>query len=95
MTSNNKPVCLIIGAGPGIGYSVARKWSSNGHQVVVVRRSEIAQDVLDREIGPGVVAVRADVTDQDGMKAAVDGGSQIWSDPNPHLQCWLWAVEEL
>jgi len=69
---SQKPVCLIIGAGPGIGYSVARKWSSNGHQVVVVRRSEIAQDVLDRDISPGVVAVQADVTDQDRMKVAVD-----------------------
>ena len=37
---SSKPVCLIIGAGPGLGYSFAKKWSANGYKVVIVRRSE-------------------------------------------------------
>ena len=32
MTSS-KPVCLVLGGGAGIGYSVARRWAKEGHQV--------------------------------------------------------------
>ena len=70
--SSKKPVCLIIGAGPGIGYSVARKWTQQGYQVVIVRRSELSQDVLDQECCPGVIAMRGDVTDKKRMKEIVN-----------------------
>ena len=70
--SSKKPVCLIIGAGPGIGYSVARKWTQGGYQVVMVRRSEVSQDVLDKECCPGVIAMTGDVTDQKRMEEIVN-----------------------
>ena len=31
--SSAKPVCLVLGGGAGIGYSVARRWAKEGHQV--------------------------------------------------------------
>ena len=66
------PVCLIIGAGPGIGYSCCRKWSENGFKIVIVRRSEVSQETLDAECCPGVTAMVGDVTDQDRMKTIVE-----------------------
>ena len=49
MSSPSKlPVCLVLGAGPGIGYSVARKWAANGYQVVVTRRGHLGKEELER-----------------------------------------------
>ena len=64
---SSKPVCLIIGAGPGLGLSFASKWAGNGYQVVIVRRSE--GSMVD---DPDIVAIQADATDQDRMKVVVD-----------------------
>ena len=41
-----KPVCLVIGAGAGIGGTVAAKFASEGYHSVLCRRSD--QDGLDR-----------------------------------------------
>ena len=70
--SNSLPVCLVLGAGPGIGYSVARKWSAMDHKVVITRRATVSQEELERECGQGVVALKADVTDQERMKVVVE-----------------------
>ena len=35
-----KPVCLVIGAGAGIGGTVGRKFADNGHHAVLCRRSD-------------------------------------------------------
>lgn len=40
-------------------------------EVVVTRRGEVSQDVMDKECHPGVVAIAADVTDQVRMEAVV------------------------
>ena len=64
---SSKPVCLIIGAGPGLGLSFASKWAENGYQIVIVRRSE--GSMVD---DPDIVAIQADATDQDRMKVVVD-----------------------
>ncbi|MCG8504986.1 MAG: SDR family oxidoreductase [Sphingomonadales bacterium] len=41
-----KPVCLVIGAGAGIGGSVAKRFAAGGYHAVPCRRSD--QDGLDR-----------------------------------------------
>lgn len=41
-----KPVCLVIGAGAGIGGSVAKRFAAGGYHAVLCRRSD--QDGLDR-----------------------------------------------
>ena len=40
-----KKVCLVIGAGAGIGVNVARKFASSGYHSVISRRTN--QDGLD------------------------------------------------
>ena len=71
MSGKGKGVCLVVGGGPGIGYSVARRWAGAGHQVVVTRRGEVTQQEMERDCGPGVRAVTADVTDQARMAEVV------------------------
>lgn len=43
-----KPVCLVIGAGAGIGGNVARRFASGGYHAVLCRRSD--QDGLTRMV---------------------------------------------
>lgn len=48
MTDSGKPVCLVIGAGAGIGGNVALRFASEGYHTVLARRSDKAG--LDRLI---------------------------------------------
>ncbi|CAE7386672.1 Hsd17b4 [Symbiodinium sp. CCMP2592] len=43
-----KPVCLVIGAGAGIGGTVAKRFAKGGYNVVLSRRSD--QEGLDRMV---------------------------------------------
>lgn len=43
-----KPVCLVIGAGAGIGGTVARRFAREGYHAVLCRRSD--QDALDKSV---------------------------------------------
>ena len=43
-----KPVCLVIGAGAGIGGNVARRFAEEGYHAVLCRRSD--QDGLNRMV---------------------------------------------
>jgi len=69
---STKPVCLILGAGPGLGYSLARKWNSMGHKVVIARRSPMDADKVDKEVAAGVVAVACDVANKEALTKVVD-----------------------
>jgi NAD(P)-dependent dehydrogenase (short-subunit alcohol dehydrogenase family) len=44
-----KPVCLVIGAGAGIGGNVAKRFALGGYHAVLCRRSDM--DGLDRMVG--------------------------------------------
>jgi len=68
----SKPVCLVLGAGSGIGYSVARKWAKMGHQVVITRRSQMSQEDVEKEVGTGVVAMQCDVSSKEQTEKMVD-----------------------
>lgn len=39
LTKTNKPVCVIVGVGPGNGAAFARKFSANGYQVALLARN--------------------------------------------------------
>lgn len=43
-----KPVCLIVGAGAGIGGNVAKRFAREGHHACLARRSDRAG--LDRRV---------------------------------------------
>ena len=65
-------VCLILGTGCGIGYSVAKKWAEKGHKVIITRRSNVSQEDLEKEVGAGVVTVQCDVTDKGQVHMTID-----------------------
>ena len=64
-------VCLVLGAGPGLGFSLARKWASMGHTVVVTRRKKMNPEDVQRECGENVVAMVCDVTSSEQTKELV------------------------
>ena len=46
----NKPVCLILGAGAGIGGNVAKRFAREGYHACLARRSDKAG--LDKGSSP-------------------------------------------
>lgn len=44
-----KPVCLVVGAGAGIGGTVGKKFASEGYHAVLCRRSD--KEGLDKLVG--------------------------------------------
>lgn len=64
-------VALITGAAGSIGSASARLFVEEGAQVVLVDREEDALAAVAAELGEAAVAHPADVTDSDGVRAAV------------------------
>jgi short-subunit dehydrogenase len=65
---------LIIGAGPGIGGAVARRFAAGGYHVTLMARSTdnlagLASELADT--GAAVDIVRADAGDPDGLRATL------------------------
>ncbi|MEV0311800.1 SDR family NAD(P)-dependent oxidoreductase [Nonomuraea fuscirosea] len=63
------PGAVIIGAGPGIGRSVARRFAKEGLRVALVSRTA---GTLGLE---GVLAYRADSANEDELRAALDAAA--------------------
>ncbi|MEV5890782.1 SDR family NAD(P)-dependent oxidoreductase [Nonomuraea fuscirosea] len=63
------PGAVIIGAGPGIGRSVARRFAEEGLRVALVSRTG---GTLGLE---GVLAYRADSTNEDELRAVLDAAA--------------------
>jgi NAD(P)-dependent dehydrogenase (short-subunit alcohol dehydrogenase family) len=67
------PGALIIGAGPGIGASVARRVAREGLPVGIIARSQETIDAVLAQLGDvDALGVAADVTDELGLRAALD-----------------------
>ncbi|CAL9669997.1 putative oxidoreductase [Streptomyces sp. enrichment culture] len=66
---------VVIGAGPGIGQAVARRFAKEGLPVGVIARTEAtataAAEAVGR-IGPRAVARTADSTDETALRDALD-----------------------
>ncbi|MGY1577361.1 SDR family NAD(P)-dependent oxidoreductase [Streptomyces sp. MN13] len=66
---------VVIGAGPGIGQAVARRFAKEGLPVGVIARTEAtataAAEAVGR-IGPHAVARTADSTDETALRDALD-----------------------
>ena len=67
MTTTEKPVALIIGAGDHLGSAIARRFAKEGfHLVVTRRRGDL--DLLSSEIralGSSATAIHSDARDED------------------------------
>jgi NAD(P)-dependent dehydrogenase (short-subunit alcohol dehydrogenase family) len=65
---------LVVGAGPGLGASVARRFAREGYRLTLVARSETTIAPLADELrgtGTEVTVVAADAGDPDGLRAAL------------------------
>ena len=65
---------LIVGAGPGLGASVARRFAREGYRLTLVARSEATIAALADELrgaGTDVTVVAADAGDPESLRAAV------------------------
>lgn len=58
----NKPVCAVIGVGPGNGTAIARKFSEQGYAVALCSRTRSKLDALAKDL-PAAAAFAYDVTD--------------------------------
>ncbi len=63
---------LVTGASSGIGAATCRSIVSCGGSVAMLARRKERLDELEEEIGARAVGIRADVTDHDGLEAAID-----------------------
>lgn len=71
----SRPVIVIVGAGPGVSGSVARRFARDGYDVglVGVHEEPLGELTVDLEsLGAGVGHVVADITDDAAARAAVD-----------------------
>tara|TARA_R100000687_G_scaffold18310_2_gene14824 strand:+ start:161 stop:892 length:732 start_codon:yes stop_codon:yes gene_type:complete len=74
MTTKDKPVALIIGAGDHLGSAIARRFAKEGfHLVVTRRRGDL--DLLSSEIqalGSSATAIHSDARDEDQVIELVE-----------------------
>lgn len=71
----SNPVLVVVGAGPGVGASVARRFGREGYDVALVARSEARLAALGEALqAEGVTAgwSALDVTDADALRTAVE-----------------------
>lgn len=50
-----KPVCVIIGVGPGNGAALARKFSTQGYQIALCSRNQTYLNELANQIGSAAI----------------------------------------
>jgi NAD(P)-dependent dehydrogenase (short-subunit alcohol dehydrogenase family) len=68
--SPGKPVCAVIGIGPGLGAALARRFASGGYAVL-----GLARDPGKLVTWPGLTPWRADAADAAGLAAALREGA--------------------
>ncbi|WP_029896145.1 SDR family oxidoreductase [Desulfohalovibrio reitneri] len=76
MTLNGKRI-LVVGASSGIGKAVARAVSEVGAEVLLCARSRDKLEALAGELPGEASALPVDVTDEEAVKAALDGAGEL------------------
>ncbi|WP_191279624.1 SDR family oxidoreductase [Nocardioides flavus (ex Wang et al. 2016)] len=72
--SESRPVIVVVGAGPGVSGSVARRFADEGHDVALLGQDEAILEELAADLrarGASVGHTVADVTDEKSARAAV------------------------
>ncbi|MEV7994762.1 SDR family NAD(P)-dependent oxidoreductase [Streptomyces sp. NPDC086077] len=70
----------IIGAGPGLGAAVARRFGRGGHSVALVARDQGRLDALAADLSDKGIVARgfvADVRDTEALRAALDAADAM------------------
>src|SRR5690349_5949480 len=65
----NRPVCVVVGVGPGNGAALARRFHAAGHAVALLARSTELTGALAAEL-PGGRAYPCDVADETSVERA-------------------------
>ncbi|MFD6065782.1 MULTISPECIES: SDR family NAD(P)-dependent oxidoreductase [Amycolatopsis] len=72
---------VVIGAGPGIGRSVAHRFAREGLPITLIARTTETLTPLAAEIGTAL-ALTADVTDEKALKTALDTSVREHGEPD-------------
>jgi 3-oxoacyl-[acyl-carrier protein] reductase len=65
--------CLVAGASRGIGKAIAHALAAEGARIAAVARGRDELDAAVKALGPGHIAITADVSTPEGADAAVEG----------------------
>jgi NAD(P)-dependent dehydrogenase (short-subunit alcohol dehydrogenase family) len=76
MTASQKPVCAVIGLGPGLGAALARRFAAGGYTVL-----GLARDPGRIAAAPGLIPWRADAADTAGLAASLRDGAAAAGGP--------------
>lgn len=79
------PGAVVIGAGPGIGRSVARRFAAEGMPVALVARTSGSLDAAAEAVTPlgvPVVGLTADCGDAEELRAALDAAADAFGTPD-------------
>ncbi|MEW9701353.1 SDR family NAD(P)-dependent oxidoreductase [Paenibacillus sp. SI8] len=72
---SQKPLIVIVGAGPGVSAGVAKKFGANGFRVVNVSRTKESLDTFSKELNLQEIeayGVEADAADPDSLRKAFE-----------------------
>jgi NAD(P)-dependent dehydrogenase (short-subunit alcohol dehydrogenase family) len=79
------PGAVVIGAGPGIGTSVARRFAREGLPIALIARTRATVETVAAALAPSrvrVVSLTADSTDESALRAALDTASDQLGTPD-------------
>lgn len=65
-------VAIVTGAARGVGAEIARRFAQHGAAVVIADVDEAAARSLAQDLGAAATALRFDVSDRDGVRAAIE-----------------------
>ncbi|MEV0403981.1 SDR family NAD(P)-dependent oxidoreductase [Actinoallomurus sp. NPDC050550] len=65
------PGAVVVGAGPGIGRAVARRFAREGLPVALIARTGVTLEAV-AALGVRTVSLTADATDETALRAALD-----------------------
>ncbi|WP_424138279.1 SDR family NAD(P)-dependent oxidoreductase [Roseomonas chloroacetimidivorans] len=68
---HDQPVALVTGAADGIGLATAQRFARAGHAVAILDLQEERAAERARDLGPGHLALRCDVSAEEEVKRAV------------------------
>lgn len=78
-------VAVVVGAGPGLGFAVARRFAASGFHVALMSRTAERVEALAQQIvkdGHQATGVPVDVTDGQSVKAAFASVREKLGDPS-------------
>jgi NAD(P)-dependent dehydrogenase (short-subunit alcohol dehydrogenase family) len=76
MNTHVHPVCAIIGAGPGLGAALARRFAAENHPVLALSR-----DAEKQAQAGGILRWPADAADPENLAGALQGGAHAIGAP--------------